>query len=95
MATVTIKGTFKNTENKGVDMEVYRPNPDGYVFRNFYVSDFTKVFNDLKSGKLYFVDLNGHAIGGSLEISISGDVQQTVSKTFTDTFQPGLKFKVK
>ena len=95
MAKVTITGVFKNTENKGVDIEVYRPNPNGYVFRNFYLSDFEKEFDDLIPGKLYFVDLTGHAIGGTFQITITGDIEQNVDKTFKETFIPGLRFKVK
>ncbi|MEP7317644.1 MAG: hypothetical protein ABI921_02855 [Panacibacter sp.] len=96
MAKVTITGVFKNTENKGVDIEVYAPNPNGYTFRNFYSTSFTKVFDDVLPGKTYFVDMAGHATGGgTFEIVIDGDVESVVSKSYKDLFIPGLKFKVK
>ena len=59
MAKVKITGAFKGTENLNVDIEVYRPNPDGYSFRSAYNKDFVKTFDDMIPGRLYFVDLTG------------------------------------
>lgn len=95
MAKVKITGAFKGTENLNVDIEVYRPNPDGYSFRSAYNKDFVKTFDDMIPGRLYFVDLTGHAIDGSFTIKITGDIEAEVEKTYKDFFIASVKFKIK
>lgn len=73
MATVTITGTFKNSGNNGVSIDVHRSNPDKYWFGKHYDQSFTKVLDDLVSDRVYSVTYEGHTTG-TFEIEVKGDV---------------------
>lgn len=84
MATVTITGTFTSSSNNGVSIDVHRSNPDKYWFGKHYDQSFTKVLDDLVSGRVYFIAYEGHTTG-TFTIEVTGDVVSVQR----DTHGPG------
>jgi len=94
MSTVTITGTFKDSNNDNVVLEVYTTDPNGYDFRKSYPRSFSEALNDLVAGESYYVNITGHTTG-SFDFSIDGDTDDTVSKTYTNFFMDGFNFTAK
>jgi hypothetical protein len=94
MSTVTISGTFKNSNNNNIVIEVYSPNPNGYDFKKDYPNSFSKKLDDLQPGETYYIDFTGHTTG-SLDLAISGDTDDGVAQSYANFFIDGLTFKTK
>jgi hypothetical protein len=94
MSTVTITGTFKNSSDNNIVIEVYQPTPTGLEFKQSFQGPFVKKFVDLPVGETFYVDFTGHTTG-SFDLTIKGNLASPISKTYSSFFLDGLTFETK
>lgn len=92
MSTVTITGTFKNSNNSTVVIDVYQPTAGGFEFKRSFTDSFDQTFNDLPANAEFIVNFYGNTTG-SFDLNITGDVKNNFSKSYTGSFLDDVNFE--
>ncbi|WP_295654807.1 hypothetical protein [uncultured Mucilaginibacter sp.] len=92
MSTITITGNFNNSNNNTLSLDVFQFGTNGYNFHKRYQSSFTEVFDDLLPDNTYYIEITGSTTG-TFDIKIDGDIQNSISKSYSSFFMADFTIK--
>lgn len=91
MKTITISGTFTESVNNLVIIDLFSLNSqnNSYDVRKIFENDFVFTVNDLMPNSKYVLDVTGFTFG-KFKINVTGDIPEVIEESFKKTkFSPG------